>query len=270
MTDLSFYPGLLIFCVGVMVGSFVNVLIHRLPLMVLADSETVRTSTFDLSHPASHCPHCKTPVRAWHNIPILSFMWLKGRCAVCTHHIGWHYPTTEFVTGLLWLSCAWRWGISPSALCWAWFGSSLLALAVIDWRTTLLPNALTQPLLWAGLIASAAHWVELPVEQSVFGGVTGYVSLWSVAYVFERVTHKEGMGAGDFKLLAALGAWLGPLALIPLVLLASTAGVMVGLVLRHKGKLHVDGYLPFGPFLAASACLIAALGTDQVMRGLGW
>ncbi len=270
MNDLSLYPGLVVFCLGVMVGSFVNVLIHRLPRMVLAEPEVVRSSTFDLTHPASHCPHCQAPLRAWHNIPILSYLWLRGRCAFCTHPIGWHYPATECVTGLLWLACAWRWGMGTHAICWALFATSLLAVSVIDWQTTLLPDALTQTLLWAGLSASASQWVELPLEQAVFGGVTGYVSLWSVAYVFERVTHKEGMGAGDFKLLAALGAWLGPLALIPLVLLASTAGAMVGLVLRQKGKLHGEGYLPFGPFLAAAGCLIAFLGTDPVMRSFAW
>jgi len=270
MNDLNFYAGLIVVCVGVMVGSFVNVLTHRLPLMVLAEPEASHSLTFDLSHPASHCPYCKTPLRAWHNIPILSFLWLRGLCAFCKHPIGWHYPIIEFVTGLIWLACAWRWGIGASALCWAWFGTSLLALSVIDWRTTLLPDALTQTLLWAGLIACAAQWVDLPLERSVFGGVAGYVSLWSVAYVFERVTHTKGMGAGDFKLLAALGAWLGPLALIPLVLLASTTGVVVGLTLRHKGQLQEGGYLPFGPFLAGSACLIAVLGTDQVMGAVGW
>ena len=267
MNELSFYSGLLIFCVGMAVGSFVNVLTHRLPLMVLADPEVLHSSTFDLSHPSSHCPQCQVSLRPWHNIPILSYLCLRGRCAFCAHPIGWHYPATEFVTGLLWLACAWRWGVGANAMCWAWFATSLLALSVIDWKTTLLPDALTQTLLWAGLSASALQWVELPVEQSVFGSVAGYVSLWSVAYIFERVTHKEGMGAGDFKLLAALGAWLGPIALIPLVLLASTAGVIVGLVLRKKGRLQSEGYMPFGPFLAASGCLIAYLGTDQVMRG---
>ncbi len=270
MNELNLYSGFLVFCVGVAVGSFVNVITHRLPMMVLAEPEDFGSWTFDLSHPASHCPHCQTPLRAWHNLPILSYLWLRGRCAFCAHPIGWHYPVTEFVTGMLWLACAWRWGMGTHAMCWAWFATSLLALSVIDWRTTLLPDALTQTLLWSGLIASALHWVELPLEQSVFGGVAGYVSLWSVAYVFERVMHKEGMGAGDFKLLAALGAWLGPLALVPLVLLASTAGAMVGLALRQKGKLHGEGYLPFGPFLAAAGCLIAFLGTDLVMRGIGW
>ena len=270
MNELSFSSGLMVLCLGVIVGSFANVLIHRLPLMVLNEPRDIHTSTFDLTHPASHCPNCLTLLRAWHNIPVLSFLGLRGRCAFCKHPISWHYPAIELVTGLLWLACAWRWGVNANALCWAWFGTSLLALAVIDWQTSLLPDALTQTLLWAGLIASAAQWVVLPIEQSVFGSVAGYISLWSVAYVFERITDKEGMGAGDFKLLAALGAWLGPLALIPLVLLASSTGVVFGLVMRHKGQLHEGGYLPFGPFLAAAACLIALWGTEHVMHAVGW
>lgn len=270
MSDIGLNSGLMALCLGTLVGSFVNVLIYRLPRMVMNEADSPCASVFDLSHPASHCPSCHTPLRVWHNVPILSFLGLKGRCAFCKQPIGWRYPAIELLTGLIWLGCAWRWGVNANALCWAWFGTSLLALAVIDWQTTLLPDALTQTLSWAGLIASAAQWVTLPLEQSVFGCVAGYLSLWSVAYAFERVTHKQGMGAGDFKLLAAVGAWLGPLALIPLVLLASTAGVMVGLVLQHKGQLREGGYLPFGPFLAGSACLLAVWGPDHVMHAMGW
>jgi len=270
MNELSFNSGLVIFLVGIMTGSFVNVVIHRLPRMVMNEQTTLSGSVYDLSQPASHCPHCHTPLRIWHNIPLVSFLFLKGHCGFCQHPIGTIYPAVEALTGLLWLGCAWHWGINTNALCWAWFGTSLLALSVIDWQTTLLPDGLTQSLLWAGLMASAMRWVELPLEHAVWGSVAGYVSLWTVAFTFERVTHKEGMGAGDFKLLAAMGAWLGPLALIPLVLLASVSGVIIGLILKFKGHLGEGGYLPFGPFLALSASIIAVCGADQIMRIMRW
>lgn len=269
--ELNFEAGLLVFLLGLMVGSFVNVLIHRLPRMILGQGEDTHESaqSYDICFPASHCPHCQTPLRAWHNLPLLSYLLLKGRCGFCHHPIGWVYPTVEFATGVLWLVCAWHWGMTLSALCWAWFFTSLLALTVIDWQTTLLPDNLTQPLLWVGLIASANHWVALPLETALWGAVTGYGSLWLVAYVFERVTHRQGMGAGDFKLLGALGAWLGPLALLPLVLLASTTGAVVGIALKLSNQLNPDGYLPFGPFLAVAAGLLALWGPQAVLQLLG-
>lgn len=258
---------LLAFGVGLVWGSFTNVLIHRLPRMVMAAHETQgpQASRFDLCFPASHCPHCQTPLKIWHNIPLLSFMVLRGRCGFCGHAIAWTYPVVELATGLLWAVCAWRWGITLAGLSWALFFSSLLGLAIIDSQTTLLPDALTQPLLWLGLIASADGWVTLPLTQAVGGAVAGYASLWSVATVFAYLKGKEGMGAGDFKLLAALGAWVGPLALIPLVMLASTGGALVGLVLLWRHQLRADGYLPFGPFLALAGAVMAWFGSDRVL-----
>lgn len=257
----------LAFGIGLVWGSFTNVLIHRLPQMVMAahQVQASQVSRFDLCFPASHCPHCKAPLRIWHNIPLLSFMGLRGRCGFCHQPIAWTYPVVELVTGLLWAGCAWRWGITPEGLCWALFFSALLGLAIMDGQTTLLPDALTQPLLWLGLIASASGWVALPPTQAVWGAVAGYASLWSVATAFEYLKGKQGMGAGDFKLLAALGAWLGPLALIPLVMLASTSGAMVGLALIWRRQLRADAYLPFGPFLAAAGAVMAFVGTDRVL-----
>ena len=258
---------LLAFGMGLVWGSFTNVLIHRLPRMVMAahEAQGPQASRFDLCFPASHCPHCQTPLKIWHNIPLLSFMVLRGRCGFCGHAIAWTYPVVELATGLLWAVCAWRWGITLAGLSWALFFSSLLGLAIIDSQTTLLPDALTQPLLWLGLIASADGWVTLPLTQAVGGAVAGYASLWSVATVFAYLKGKEGMGAGDFKLLAALGAWVGPLALIPLVMLASTGGALVGLVLLWRHQLRADGYLPFGPFLALAGAVMAWFGSDRVL-----
>jgi len=260
------------FGIGLVVGSFVNVLVHRLPRMVMASLEPNHevSPRFDLCLPASHCPHCQEPLQIHHLLPVLSFLWLKGRCGFCKHPIGWQYPTIEVLTALIWTVCSARWGLTSAAVCWAFFGTSLLALSVIDWQTTLLPDALTQALLWLGLIASAAQWVELPLTQAVWGCVWGYAALWSVATVFERITGKPGMGGGDFKLFAALGAWLGPFALIPLIFLASFMGALVGLCLQRLHRLPANGYVPFGPFLATSAALLVWHDPNAFMRSLGW
>ena len=241
---------------GLLLGSFANVVIHRLPRMVMQDEDT----HYNLSHPASHCPHCLTPLRWWHNIPLLSFIALHGRCAHCHARIAWRYPLIEVCCAVLWALCAWHWPSAETAVCWALFATALLALACIDWDTTLLPDAVTQPLLWLGLLASLNGWISTPLPQSVAGAMAGYLSLWSVAAVFQRLTHKEGMGAGDFKLLAALGAWLGPWLLWPVVLMASVAGVVVGLILKSRAGLREGGYLPFGPFLAAAGAVAAWWG----------
>jgi leader peptidase (prepilin peptidase) / N-methyltransferase len=250
------------FGIGLLWGSFANVLIYRLPRMVMAADTTL----FNLSKPASHCPHCQTPLRVWHNIPLISFVLLRGQCAHCGARIRLQYPMIELLTGGIWAACAWQWGFSPTAACWALLGTSLLALAVIDWQTTLLPDLLTQALVWGGLIASSLGTIDIDLSLSVWGAALGYGSLWLVATAFKTLTQKEGMGAGDFKLLAALGAWLGPWALIPLVLLASIAGAVVGIGLKLTHRLNEDGYIPFGPFLAAAGALIAWLGLSPFLR----
>jgi leader peptidase (prepilin peptidase)/N-methyltransferase len=261
-----------VFGFGLLIGSFVNVLIHRLPRMIIAehtpDNDAPR---YDLCWPASHCPHCQTPLKVWHNIPLLSFMWLKGRCSFCSHAIGLPYPVIELSTALIWVLCTWHWGLNATGFCWSCFATVLLALSVIDWQTTLLPDDLTQSLLWGGLIASTLGWLPaLPLQQSVWGAVIGYTSLWAVATAFERITGKQGMGAGDFKLLAALGAWLGPLALLPVVMLASLTGAAVGLAMKFTQSLRDDGYVPFGPFLAVAGSLVAIVGIDVIALRMGW
>jgi leader peptidase (prepilin peptidase)/N-methyltransferase len=260
------------FGTGLIFGSFVNVLVHRLPRMVMASFEPANDDAprFDLNLPASHCPHCHAPLKIKHLLPIMSYVWLKGRCGFCQHPIGWQYPAVELLTALIWVACGSHWGITSAALCWALFGTGLLALSLIDWQTTLLPDALTQPLLWLGLIASAAQWVPLPLTQAVWGAAWGYAVLWSVATAFERITGKQGMGGGDFKLLAALGAWLGPFALIPLLILASCTGAIVGLWLQWRQRLPANGYVPFGPFLAAAGVLLALQDAEQLMQSFGW
>ena len=261
----------LTFVLGLVLGSFVNVLIHRLPRMVMAEhADDADATRYDLSWPASHCPHCQTPLKARHNIPVLSYLALKGQCACCHGRISWQYPLVEIATGLLWLICIGHWGFNVTGFCWAAFATVLLALSMIDWQTTLLPDDLTQLLVWGGLVASALGWLTLPLTQSVWGAVTGYVSLWSIATLFQRITGKQGMGAGDFKLLAGLGAWLGPMALLPVVMAASLSGAVVGLALKLSQRLRDDGYVPFGPFLATAGFAVAIIGIDDIALWMGW
>ena len=253
------------FGLGLVFGSFVNVLTYRLPRILIAEfrSET-NHQRFDLFWPASHCPHCQTQLVWWHNIPVLSYLWLKGRCSTCHHSIGMQYPLSELATAFLWLSCSWHWGFNPIGFCWAGCATLLLALSIIDWQTSLLPDDLTQILVWSGLIASALGWLALPLSQSVWGAVIGYTSLRCIATIFELITGKQGMGAGDFKLLAGLGAWFGPLALLPLVMMASISGAAIGLFLKWTHRLSDDGYVPFGPFLSLAAICVAFIGIDPM------
>ena len=253
-----------VLALGLAVGSFLNVVIYRLPRML----EGIETET--LSIPSSHCPSCKTPLKIWHNIPLVSYALLKGRCGFCKASIHWQYPLVEFANACLWLMCAWHWGVQVSALSWAICMSFLLALSVIDWQTTYLPDALTQPLLWLGLLASSVGFTDISVQHAVWGAVAGYGSLWLVATVFEHLSGKEGMGAGDFKLLAALGAWLGPFALIPLVLMASVSGALVGIWMQSTQRLARGGYVPFGPFLAAAGAVQAFWGGADVFFYINW
>jgi leader peptidase (prepilin peptidase)/N-methyltransferase len=157
--------------------------------------------------------------------------------------------------------CTWHGGWEISSACWAIFATVLLVLSVIDFQTTLLPDDLTQSLVWAGLMASTMNWIPTPPEHAIWGAVAGYGSLWIVATTFEKFTGRQGMGAGDFKLLAGLGAWLGPFALLPLVLIASVSGAFIGILLKLSQRINEEGHIPFGPFLAISGLLIASFGT---------
>ena len=268
---------------GLMVGSFLNVVIHRTPLILeqqwLADTQTLNSAasaqeslpseaTFNLSTPRSHCPHCQHTLTWWENIPILSFLLLKGRCRKCQAPIGWRYPTLELFTALLVAWCFNHWGLTPQALAWSGFACTLVALAGIDWDTTLLPDHLTQPLTWAGLIVSALGITTVQLGDALWGAVAGYLSLWLVYWLFKLLTGKDGMGYGDFKLFAALGAWFGWSALIPLILLASLAGIGVGLVLKYRQQLRENHYIPFGPFLAMAAWVYMIWGHLSVFNWL--
>lgn len=280
---------------GLMVGSFLNVVIHRLPRMLerefLADSveylaeggessalrlaaqqarhELDDESRYNLWRPASHCPACHAPVRPWHNVPLLSFLLLRGRCGECEAGIAWRYPLVELLCGALFGFLAWRLG-------WGWplagaltMTACLLALAFIDFDTKLLPDNLTLPLLWGGLLFNLQTGL-VPLSDAVWGAVFGYLSLWLVFHVFRLLTGKEGFGYGDFKLLAALGAWLGWSMLPLIILLSSLVGALFGVALMAASKVRGGQQIPFGPYLA-TAGWIALVWGPQIMNGyLAW
>lgn len=271
--------------VGLLVGSFLNVVIHRLPKMMeqqwaaeCADYVASQAPTgnppapadaparFNLWTPRSRCPSCGHPVQWYENIPVLSYLALRGRCSDCKTRISLRYPLVELLTAGLFFFCAQRWGLTPTGLAWCGFSATLVALAFIDWDTTLLPDDLTLPLLWAGLLASALQWTSLALFSSVMGAVAGYLSLWLVYWAFKLATGKEGMGYGDFKLFAALGAWFGWQALVPLILMASVVGAVVGIALKLASSLREGGYVPFGPFLVGAGLIALVWGPQVVLQ----
>lgn len=249
---------------GLVLGSFANVVIYRLPRMLeqawAQPQDRYAGPTLNLAVPGSHCPDCGTALHWQHNIPLLGFALLRGRCAHCRQAISWRYPLIEALSALLAGWCLWRHGLSAPALAWTGFSLTLLTLAAIDWDTTLLPDALTQPLTWSGLIVAALGWSGQSLTLALWGAVGGYLVLWTVASVFQLLTGKVGMGQGDFKLLAALGAWLGPWAGLSLILIASLSGLLVGLLLRQRGGLREGLYLPFGPFLVLAGLWVMMAG----------
>ena len=265
---------------GLVIGSFLTVVIHRLPLMLerqwrrdsaemLGQPLPEEGPPLNLIRPGSRCPHCERPVR-WHeNIPVLGWLLLRGRCAGCRQPISLRYPVIELLTGTLFALAAWRIGPQWPVLLWCAFLAVLVALAFIDWDTTLLPDDLTQPLLWGGLIVSALGWT-VPLPSALWGAVAGYLALWGVYWLFKLTTGKEGMGYGDFKLLAAIGAWLGPSMLLPVLIGASVLGTGVGLVMKASGALREGRYVPFGPFLAGAGGAVFLLGTQTVLEWLGF
>ena len=266
---------------GLLVGSFLNVVIYRLPKMMaqqwaaecaeLSDQAIESTAEkLSLMSPRSRCSNCGHMIAWYENIPVLSYAFLRGKCSVCGTPFGIRYPVVELSTGLLFAFCAWRWGNTPATLAWCGFSTALLALAVIDWDTTLLPDDITLPLMWAGLILSAVQLnPAISLQASVWGAVGGYLSLWLVYWAFKLVTGKEGMGYGDFKLFAALGAWFGWSALVPIILMASVIGAVVGIGMKFSSGLREGGYVPFGPFLAGAGFTAMVFGPQSILRFIG-
>lgn len=265
---------------GLLIGSFLNVVIYRLPKIMerqwadecaeLAGKSPETAEKFNLLVPRSRCSSCGHVIAWYENIPVLSYLWLRGKCTACAAPYGMRYLLVEAATGSLFFFCAWRWGWSVTTLAWCGFSAALLALAMIDWDTTLLPDDITLPLLWAGLVAAALQWnpaVNLPT--ALWGAVAGYLSLWSVYWAFKLVTGKEGMGHGDFKLFAALGAWFGWPALIPMILMASVIGAIIGIAMKFSSGLREGGYIPFGPFLAGAGFTSLVFGPQSILHFIG-
>jgi leader peptidase (prepilin peptidase)/N-methyltransferase len=275
----QWFEASLVALLGLLIGSFLNVVVYRLPKMLerqwaddcaeMSGAILPARESFNLAQPRSRCPHCEHVIRWYENIPVFSYVFLRGRCSACKASISCRYPAVEMVSSALFFFCAWRWGASPSGLIWCTFSAVLLALALIDWDTTLLPDDLTMPLLWLGLIAAALRWTPVSLNASVWGAVAGYLSLWSVYWAFKLVTGKEGMGYGDFKLFAALGAWFGWQTLIPIILLASVIGTIVGITMKFTTGLREGGYIPFGPFLAGAGFAALFLGPGVLRQVVG-
>lgn len=274
---LSSYPllqALVVFTISLLLGSFLNVVILRLPIMMFRswkrECQEVDnlpshpalddlSGSFNLLKPDSHCPGCHSPVKAWQNIPVISYLMLRGKCGHCQRPIGYRYPAVELVTALMSLSLVWLipWGWPLMAmLVFTWL---LITMSVIDIDHQILPDSLTLGLLWLGLIANS-YGLFTDLHSSVWGAIAGYLSLWSVYWVFKLATGKEGMGYGDFKLLAALGAWMGYPSILMIILLSSVVGAVVGIagiiILGRDKNLPI----PFGPYLAAAGWITALFG----------
>ena len=257
---------------GAILGSFLNVVVHRLPRQLDRESRTwardllgldpkIEDDPYNLAWPPSHCPRCERPLRWFHNLPLLSWLALRGRSACCQQPIALRYPLLEGAMGLLTAFLFVRFGLTTETLALMLLTGTLLALAAIDGEWQLLPDTLTLPLLWAGLLGAVLGWTPtLRPSDAIIGAAAGYLSLWSLYWGHRLLTKREGMGYGDFKLLAAGGAWLGWQALPQVALLAAASGLAYALTARLRGRLDPGQAMPFGPFLAAAIWLTAVFG----------
>ena len=268
-------PLVLAAVVGLCVGSFLNVVIHRVPKMLergwraqcaeLSWASTPDQPTYNLIVPRSQCPACGHPIGALQNIPVVSYLVLRGRCAACNAPISARYPIVELLTATLSVAAVLKFGTTPTALAACVLVWMLIALTFIDVDTQLLPDNLTLPLLWAGLLANVLGALpEVSLRESVIGAVAGYLTLWIVYWLFKLIRGKEGMGYGDFKLLAALGAWLGWKSLPAIVLMASAVGAVIGIgLVVFKGRDHQIP-LAFGPYLAVAGAIVLFFGRPLI------
>jgi leader peptidase (prepilin peptidase) / N-methyltransferase len=271
---LAFAAGVL----GLCVGSFLNVVIHRLPKMMearwradcaeLEGREAPAAEPYNLVRPDSSCPACGAEIRAWQNIPIVSWLMLRGKCAACGVRISARYPLVEAFTGVVSAGIAWHFGYSWQLVAGLGFAWALVALTFIDFDTQLLPDDITLPLCWAGLLVNLLG-AFVPLRAAVLGAVGGYLILWSVYWGFRILAKKEGMGYGDFKLLAAIGAWTG-WQVLPVVIVASAGvGAIVGSVVLWLSKRGTDTRIPFGPYLALGGIIGLLWGREAVIWWLG-
>ena len=281
---LNLNPTAWILCasaLGLIVGSFLNVVIYRLPVMLERDwraqsaeflntpDASATTKKFNLATPRSTCPKCGHLIRVYENIPVLSYLLLRGRCSSCSAKISPRYPVIEFTTGVLSAAVAWHFGFSSAGAGALLLTYALITLTMIDFDHQLLPDDITLPFLWVGLLLSV-FTIFTDMQSSIIGAVAGYLILWTVYQVFKWVTGKEGMGYGDFKLLALLGAWMGWQALPAIILLSSLVGAVVGIalivLLRRDRRIPI----PFGPYLAAAGRIYLLWGTQLNAAYLRW
>ena len=249
---------------GLVVGSFLNVVIYRLPKMMEAqwqrdyvefsDEVSEASEKLSLAFPGSRCPHCDAEIKPTQNIPVLSYLALGGKCTACKAPISARYPVVEALTALLWVLCGLQFGVSNALAGAMLLTAVLVVLTIIDLDHQLLPDSLTLPLVWIGLLLNIDN-TFVSLQSAVLGAVFGYLCLWSVFWLFKIVTGKEGMGHGDFKLLAALGAWFGLAALPTIVLLSSVVGAVLGVTLIVTGKQDRETPMPFGPFLSGAGLI---------------
>ncbi|WP_019141972.1 prepilin peptidase [Noviherbaspirillum massiliense] len=264
---------------GLLIGSFLNVVIHRLPKMMQRESDNYvahesgkplpHSDRYNLMVPRSACPHCGHRIGALENIPVISYLFLRGKCIECKAPISVRYPLVELLTGGLSAFMVWHFGSGLAGLGTLVFTYLLIAMTFIDADTQLLPDDLTLPLLWCGLLVNL-NGTFVPLQEAVIGAVAGYLSLWSVYWLFKLTTGKEGMGYGDFKLLAALGAWLGWKMLPVIILLSSVVGAIVGIALIVFVKRGRENPIPFGPYLAAAGLIALIYGKAMVQAYLGF
>lgn len=281
LTYLASEPTALIVSVGLLgliVGSFLNVVIYRLPMMIERDwrvqcldllEKTPETTAepFNLIQPRSRCPHCGHLITALENIPLFSYLWQKGRCTACQQPISWQYPAIELFSAILSMITAWHFGFGWPLLGALIFTWAIIASATIDFKTYYLFDDITLPLLWLG-IACNLNGLYIDLTSSVIGAMAGYLSLWSVNTLFKIIRHKEGMGGGDFKFLAMLGAWMGWQALPMIILLSAFVAAAIGLTIMLIKRQDMDLKIPYGPYLAAAGwiCFIFELTYQDYLR----
>ena len=275
----NIFPAAIAGLFGLLIGSFLNVVIHRMPQMIQRESDNYVASEsglplphsdrYGLVVPRSACPHCGHQITALENIPVISYLFLRGKCIACKAPISIRYPIVELLTGTLSAFLIWRFGSGVLGLSTLLFAYLLIAMTFIDADTQLLPDDLTFPLLWCGLLLNL-HGALVPLQEAVIGAAAGYLCLWSIYWLFKLATGKEGMGYGDFKLLAALGAWLGWKMLPVIVLLSSLVGAVVGIALIVLAKRGRDIPIPFGPYLAAAGLLTLLYGRPLAQTFLGF
>lgn len=264
---------------GLLIGSFLNVLIHRLPLMLNREwyhaakeyLDEIKAppdlpDVFNLVLPNSRCPKCQVEIKPWQNIPVISYLLLKGKCGQCKTSIPKRYPIVEAITGILTALIIWKFGFTAMGGCLLIFLWSLITLSLIDFDHKLLPDNITIPLIWIGLLVNS-QGIIVSLEDALYGAILGYLSLWSVYWVFKLVTKKEGMGYGDFKLLSAMGAWLGWQAIPSIILLSSGVGAIVGIIIITCFGHDKNVGMPFGPYLAAAGLLTLFFGKISLVIG---